>query len=99
MYDGVVIDADLMEQFYPQMVMENGQLFQMVSCLCVMPGLAVTEIIENEWYATCGAQAFKDWVTDMLKVDRIRFVEPDLEQHTLKKIHNDFGLPRKGSRD
>jgi hypothetical protein len=93
--DGVVIDANIMSNFYHELVKEYGPLFVLIQNILRYYGIAISTKIESEWKNTTGNQLFNIWFDDQLKLGLLGYVKnPKLDRASIKKIHNDYGLPR-----
>jgi len=98
--DGVVVDANIMSKFYHQLLLEEGDLYELITTIIHCYGIALSDKIEQEWKNTVRTQFFNDWFDEALKNGRLRYVEnPRLEKRYLKRIHNVYGLPKKKGRD
>ena len=96
MVDGVVVDTNIIENFYKEYVLEEGDILILINNILENCGIAITELIEAEWSRRCNDQLFSVWFTDNLRDGNIRYVMPEIDRHILKRIHNEFGLPRRG---
>lgn len=95
--DGVVVDANIMSEYYQESIKKQGKLFDLINYLLLHRGIAISMIIEREWKNTTGNQVFNIWFDDQLKLGLIGYVNnPRLDQSHMKRIHNEFGLPRRG---
>ena len=96
MGDGVVVDTNIISNYYQEYIEETGDIYGLIEKLLKNCGIAITELLENEWHNTCGSQLFDVWFTDNLRDGYIQYVNPYINRQILKKIHNDFGLPKEG---
>jgi len=93
MEDGVVVDANIIADYCHESIVETGDIYDLIEKILKNCSIAITELIEQEWYNTCGSQLFDVWFTDNMRDGYIQYVEPYLNPHILKKIRNKFGLP------
>jgi len=98
MVDGVVVDASVIARFYPELVEQEGPLYELIICLAIKFGFATNGPILAEWQSVCNTPLLHDWITDELKNGRIRMVNSTLPESIRRKIRIDYGLPR-NSRD
>jgi predicted nucleic acid-binding protein len=96
MGDGVVVDTNIISNYYQEYIEETGDIYGLIEKLLKNCGIAITELLENEWHNTCGSQLFDVWFTDNVRDGYIQYVKPYINRQILKKIHNDFGLPKEG---
>jgi hypothetical protein len=94
MPDGIVIDANIIPQFYKELKASQGQLYRIVDWLSNNCGIAINDHIAVEWENVCKAQLFLDWYADELKNGRIRKVScKPLPINYPKKRMIDYGFP------
>jgi len=96
MGDGVVVDANIIASYFQEYGKETGDIYSLIEKILKSCGIAITDLLENEWKSTCGDQMFLIWFTDNLRDDYIQYVNPSINREILKKIHIKFGLPRDG---
>ena len=96
MGDGVVVDANIISIYYQEYIEETGEIYNLIGKILNNFGIAITELLEKEWYNTCGSQLFNVWFTDNLRDGYIQYVDPSIDRQILKKIHIKFGLPKDG---
>lgn len=95
MGDGVVVDANIIAEYHQEYARESGDIYDLIEKILKSCRIAITELIEHEWKNTCGNQKFNIWYTDNLRDGFIQYVDASLHPHILKKIHNEFGLPKR----
>ena len=98
MDDGVIIDANIIPQFLPQYVKQEGNIYDLFNDILSKYGIAICKQIQREWLNTCNHPIIEAWLTDNLKNGNIRHVKPKLHRDIKKKLRTDYGLPR-GSPD
>ena len=96
MGDGIVVDADIISYYCREYIVETGELYDMIEKILKNCGIAISDSVEREWRNTCGNQLFEEWFISNLLDNYIQYVKPHIDRQILKKIHNDFGLPKKG---
>jgi rRNA-processing protein FCF1 len=96
--DGVVVDANVISNYIQESIQESGDIFQLIEKILVSSyGLAISDKIEREWKNTTGNLYFDTWFAEQLKNGRIHYIEkPELNDAIRKRIHNIYGLPRRG---
>lgn len=97
MTDGVVIDANVISSFYKEFLDDEGDLYDTINWILVNRGIATSDLIIAEWTATCRNDVLKSWITDNLKLGKIKYVNPELDHSIVKKLSLKYGLPK--SRD
>ena len=96
MTDGVVLDANVINAWYRQYLVQNGDLFQLVRLLCETVGLAADAQgkMRHEWEQQGDYLSIRDWIDDEMKVGHIRLVRcRPLDNHA-KHLHIKLGLDR-----
>lgn len=94
MTDGVVIDANIIVDFYREYRGKNGPVYEVVIWIKDNVGIAINDHIATEWKNTCSADLFLTWYTDQLKLKKIRNVEcGSLCDAIVKKMVNNHGFP------
>lgn len=94
MSDGVVIDANVISEFYQEYKKESGLVYETVTWMLTHTGVAINDHISTEWENTCGASLFMTWYTDQLKLGNIRGVESArIPRELIKRMGIDFGFP------
>lgn len=96
MGDGIVVDADIISCFCKECINESGDVYDLIENILENCGIAITELLEQVWRNTCGSQLFEIWFYDNVHSLRIQHIKPQLPRPIVRKIHNDFGLPRRG---
>lgn len=96
MGDGIVVDANIISYYGREYIEETGDLCDLIEKILKNCGIAISDSMEREWRNTCGSQLFDVWFTDNLRDGHIQYITPYLDKQILKKIHNDFGLPKRG---
>jgi hypothetical protein len=96
MGNGVVVDANIISYYCRGYIEETGDLCDLIEKILKNCGIAISDSVEREWRNTCGSQLFDVWFTDNLRDGHIQYITPYIDRQILKKIHNDFGLPKKG---
>jgi len=97
MCDGIVIDAHMIPAIRYDLVQESGLLYELIQWLIQNCGIATTPQIEAHWKTKCSDNDpfFWTWYTERILDRSIRINEPNgLENEKIKKIHNEYGLPR-----
>jgi hypothetical protein len=99
--DGLVVDANIMSYYMREKKNEDGELFKLIEYIINYCGLAINDAVEREWKNTTGDQFFCIWFDEYMLAQKIRYVAESnkLTIHQKKKIHNDYGLPKKKSKD
>ena len=95
MEDGIVVDANIISNYCQEYSAENGDIYDLIEKILKNCGIAITDLVEHEWRSTCGGQLFEEWFTVNLHADYIQYVDPYIDRQILKKIHKDFGLPKR----
>lgn len=85
MEDGVVIDANIISEFYKEFIMEEGDLHDLIFWILNNHGIIVSDMIINEWTNTCNNDIIRSWVADGLKDGKMKYVNPLLENDIKKK--------------
>jgi len=97
MPDGVVIDTNIMSKFNKEGFFNTpGELCKLIDDILNSYHIALSELLYYEWKATCNSQPFKYWLDNNMLSQKIESVNPSIDENIMKKIHNVFGLPRKG---
>jgi len=96
--DGIVIDANIISKFYKEFIIDEGDLYVLINWILDNCGVVFTDLIYHEWISTCNNFVIKEWIADGLKLGKIRYTNPQLDRAIIKKLHINFGLPKK-SRD
>ena len=95
MGDGIVVDANIISNYCQEYIEEKGGIYDLIDKILKHCGIAITDLVEQEWRSTCGGQFFDEWFTVNLYADYIQYVDPYIDRQILRKIHRDFGLPRR----
>lgn len=94
MPDGVVIDANIIPDFYRQYRVKIGLVYEVVIWITDNVGVAINDHIATEWKNTCSAGLFLEWYTDQLKLGKIRKIECGIICNAIvKKMVNNHGFP------
>lgn len=96
MCDGVVIDTNVIVEYRKEYFYEEGEILNLVENIMNSCGIVITNKIESEWEKTCFDQLFREWFTVNVMNEKIQYVNPHIDQEIMKKIHNKYGLPKKG---
>jgi len=96
MGDGVVVDANIISSYLQEYGEETGDIYGLIEKILKNCGIAITDLVEHEWRSTSGSQLFEEWFISNLLDNYIQYVKPHIDRQILKKVHNDFGLPKKG---
>lgn len=92
--DGIVIDANIIPQFYNEFIKDGGYLYDIITWLSYNYGIATNDFINTEWERVCSATAFLEWCTDQLKSGRIRKINSQPIQTQVKKtMRIVYGFP------
>ena len=99
MPDGVVIDANVISDFYREYRKGSGLVYEVVVWISINIGIAINDHIATEWKNTCSADLFLTWYTDQLKLGAIRkIVCGNISRGIISKMINKYGFPAR-SRD
>ena len=93
--DGIVIDANIISKFYKEFIIDEGDLYDLINWILDNCGVVFTDLIYHEWISTCNNYVIKEWITDGLKLGKIRYTNPQLDRAIIKKLHINLGLPKK----
>jgi hypothetical protein len=94
MSDGVVIDANIIPEFYENYKVKNGLVYDVIIWLSNNIGIAITNQIAAEWKQVCSADLFLQWYTNQLKLGNIRNVEcTNVPRAIIKKMITTYGFP------
>lgn len=94
MSDGIVIDANIIPKFCQELRRDGGPVYELVTQLCDLCGIATCDQIEIEWEDVCSDVWFLEWYTDALKNGFVRKIElKPLSSQIKKKMRNDYGFP------
>lgn len=94
MSDGIVIDANVINDFYNEYRIKNGLVYEVVIWISGNIGIAINEHISTEWKNTCSADLFLSWYADQLKLGNIRKVIcGNINKNIKKKMVNEYGFP------
>ena len=94
MSDGVVIDANIIPEFYTNYKVKNGLVYHVIIWLSNNVGIAINDQIAAEWKEVCSADLFLAWYTDQLKLGNIRNVEcTNISRAIIKKMITTYGFP------
>jgi hypothetical protein len=94
MGDGVVIDANIIPDFYREYRVKFGVTYDAVIWIKDNIGIAINAQIATEWKQVCSADVFITWYTDQLKLGTIRNIEcRNLPKHIVKRMVQDYGFP------
>lgn len=94
MPDGVVIDANIIPDFYKEYCIRKGNIYNIVIWIKNNIGIVVNAQISTEWKQVCSTDIFLTWYTDQLKLGTIRNIICDnLPKHLIKKMVQDYGFP------
>lgn len=94
MSDGVVIDANIIPEFYRNYKLRNGLVYRLIIWLSNNVGIAINNQIAAEWKRLCSADLFLQWYTDELKLGNIRNVEcANIPRAIIKKMITTYGFP------
>lgn len=93
--DGIVIDANIISEYYKEFIIDEGDLYDLINCILDNYGVVFTDLIHHEWISTCNNYVIKEWITDGLKLGKIRYIHPQLDRAIIKKLHTKFGFPKK----
>lgn len=97
--DGIVIDANIISEFYKEFIIDGGDLYDLINYILDNCGVVFTDLIHHEWISTCNNYVITEWITDGLKLGKIRYINPQLDRDIIKKLHIKYGLPRNKSHD
>jgi hypothetical protein len=99
MPDGVVIDANIIPDFYREYRIKSGLVYEVLNWITNNVGIAINDHIATEWKNTCSADLFLAWYTDQLKLGNIRnIICGSLCSAIVKKMVNNHGFDAR-SRD
>ena len=94
MPDGVVVDANIIPDFYREYVEGSGLVYEVVVWISANTGIVINDHIAAEWKNTCSADLFLTWYTDQLKLGTIRRIECGNVSRVIKrKMINVYGFP------
>jgi hypothetical protein len=96
MPDGVVVDANLIPDFYRDYKSKSGLVYTVVIWFTENVGIAINRHIAAEWKDVCSADLFLSWYTDQVKLGKIRNVECGKihrEREVLKEMVITHGFP------
>lgn len=93
MADGVVIDANIIPDFYTEYKKGSGLVYDVVVWISINNGIAINEHIATEWKNICSADLFLTWYTDQLKLGTIRKIECGNISRDIKKKMVMYGFP------
>jgi hypothetical protein len=96
MADGVVIDANLIPDFYKDYKVKSGLVYIVVTWFTDNVGIAINGQIAAEWKNVCSADLFLSWYTDQVKLGKIRNIECrkiPREREVVKEMVNSHGFP------
>ena len=92
--DGIVIDANIIPQFYQEFIKDAGALYDIITWLSYNCGIATNDFINDEWERVCSAPAFLDWCADQLKNGRMRKINSQpIQTQVKKKMRIKYGFP------
>ena len=97
MCDGVVIDGHLVQLIRDELLQARGSLYSFICWVVDNCGIARTPQIEAHWKTKCSENDvfFWEWYTQQVLRKSVHDITTKkLNQHVLKKIHKDYGLPR-----
>jgi hypothetical protein len=94
MCDGVVIDANVVPDFYREYRSGSGPVLEVVVWISANIGIAINDHIATEWENTCSADLFMAWYTDQLKLGTIRrIVCVRISSSMTRKMIDRYGFP------
>lgn len=92
--DGIVINADVIPQFYQELIQDSGDLYDIITWLSHNWGIATNGFIHAEWERVCSAPSFLDWCNDEIKNGRIRRVNSQpIQTQVKKRMRIQYGFP------
>lgn len=96
--DGIVADANIIQGFIQEEMTQKGEIVKVIKKILPFCGLAITDLIENQWRNTTGNQFFNIWFDENLKNNRIKYITEDIKLSKTERqiIHNKYGLPKNG---
>lgn len=97
MCDGVVIDAHMVQLIRDELVRGRGCLYSLICWVVENCGIARTPLIEAHWKTKCSDSDvfFWEWYTQQVLNKSVHDITTKkLNQHVLKKIRNEYGLPK-----
>ncbi len=96
MIDGITVDACIMHNFFPQLVVEKGEYFDLINFFLEEYKLIIDSEnkIKQEWCERSNFIMAREWITDQLKINRINMVESSLKRDVERKIFNEYGLDK-----
>lgn len=93
----MVIDANIISKYYKELIVDEGELYNLINCIFNDFGIAVSDLILHEWNSTCKNDILSSWITDGIKLGKIKYVDPSLDRNIIKKLHINYGLPKKNN--
>lgn len=94
MPDGVVIDANIITDFYREYRLKTGLVYEVVIWISGNVGIAINDHIVTEWKNTCSADLFLAWYTDQLKLGNMRKIEcGSIPSDIIRKMITKYGFP------
>jgi hypothetical protein len=94
MPDGIVIDANVINDFYKEYLVKNGFVYNLINWIIGNIGIATNQHIHAEWKNTCSADLFLTWLTDQIKLKKIKNVEcGNIDKNIKKKMAQIYGFP------
>jgi hypothetical protein len=94
MPDGVVVDANLIPDFYKEYKIKSGLVYTVVTWFTENVGIAINGQIAAEWKQVCSADLFLSWYTDQVKLGKIRNIQcANIPRKVLKAMGNVYGFP------
>lgn len=94
MSDGVVIDANIIPEFYRDYKAKGGFVYHVIIWLSNNVGIAINDQIATEWKEVCSADLFLTWYTDQLKLGNIRNIKcGNISRAIIKEMIITYGFP------
>lgn len=94
MSDGVVVDANVIKDFYRELCINDGCVYRAVIWLSETYGIVASDKVLVEWENVCSAQVFIEWLADQLKLGGVRRIQGKrIDRQVVKKMYLDCGFP------
>ncbi|MGA8849378.1 MAG: hypothetical protein WB564_06110 [Dehalococcoidia bacterium] len=96
MSDGIVVDANVIPDFYRELCVNNGCVYRTVIWLSEKCGIVASDKVLIEWENVCSAQVFIEWLADQLKAGGVRRIQcKKIDRRIVKRMRVDCGFPCK----
>ena len=87
MTDGIVVDANIIPNFYKELCVSQGCIYETIIWISDRYGIVASNKVLAEWEDVCRAQEFVEWLTDQLKEGGIKRIQgKKIDRGIVKKM-------------